>query len=199
VTRPAVAVFGRNRATATELDAARRYGAAVARAGATLVTGGIGSGAPEIKEQAIEGALSVAGARWVGIENGARAAPPVRMRGGGVVLRPGVGHRRNFLLACLCDAAVALPGEQGTAAELLFALVLGRPVATVGRPVLSAAQLRVHAVERVPRPAAARTPLDLAITAAYDSEVPAAPVACHILDADATDVVRELLRDLQER
>ncbi len=111
-----------------------------------------------------------------------------------MVLRPGVGHRRNFLLACLCDVAVVLPGEQGTAAELVFALALGRRVATVGRAPHSAAELRAQAVGRIPRPDPARTPLECAIAAAYDSDIDAVPVHCHPLDADAAEVVRQLLR-----
>jgi hypothetical protein len=188
-----VAVFGRNAATTAELEAARRYGAAVARLGATLVTGGVGIGAPEIKEQAIEGALCVSGARWIGVENGDRPAPPALGRGGGLVLRPGVGHRRNFLGACVCDVAVVLPGEHGTAAEMLFALALGRPVAAVGRQPQAAEELLAQAQQRVPCPNPARTPLDLAIAAAYDA-VPHLPApAYHELDAAEADVVSRLL------
>ena len=187
--RTLVAVFGRNDATPAELDAARRFGAAIARAGAVVLTGGVGNGAAEIKEQAIVGA----GAHpWIGMEN-SRAASPPRPVSRGLVLSPGVGHRRNFLLACLCDAAVVLPGEHGTASELLFALALGRPVAAVGRAPQSVDELRVQAQLRIPRPDAPRTSLDVAIAAAYDSAPHLAVPTADALDAAEDDVVSRLL------
>jgi predicted Rossmann-fold nucleotide-binding protein len=193
---PLMAVFGRNDATTPELDTARRYGAAIARLGATLLTGGVGNGAAQIKEQAIEGAIGVDGASWIGVQNGKVPAEPVPGRSGGLVLRPGVGHRRNFLGACLCDAGVVLPGGQGTASELLFALALGRPLVLVGRKAPSWDELRAGAQERVPRPDRPRTLLDRAITAAYDAAAATMPTAV-ALSTPVEQVVAQLLSSVE--
>lgn len=127
---PVLAVFGRNRATEYELQVARKFGERIALAGAVLLTGGTGTGAREIKEQAIEGAIAADGA-WIGVENSHAPAVPRRVRGG-IVVSPGVGHRRNYVGAALCDAAVALSGEDGTASEIVFALALRRPTVLYG-------------------------------------------------------------------
>lgn len=183
---PLLAVFGRNRATAEELDAARSLGTAIADAGAVLLTGGVGSGALEIKEQAVEGVIAASGP-WVGVENSDALAAPRRVRGG-LVVSPGVGHRRNFVGAALCDAAIALPGEDGTASELVFALALGRPVVVYGWT--PAGDLLTAAQRRVPRTDGTGV-LDRAIAAAYDR--PAVLPAPTPLDVPAAEVVRSSL------
>jgi hypothetical protein len=49
-----------------------------------------------------------------------------------VILTPGGSHQRNFVEACLCDAAIAIGVSKGTSSEALFSLYLRRPVALVG-------------------------------------------------------------------
>lgn len=49
-----------------------------------------------------------------------------------LILEPGVGHRRNYLNAAMCDVAIAFPGGHGTDSEVAFALALGRPAVLVG-------------------------------------------------------------------
>ena len=41
-------------------------------------------------------------------------------------------HKRNYLEAALCDAAIGLAGKEGTYSEVVFALSLHRPVALIG-------------------------------------------------------------------
>lgn len=45
--------------------------------------------------------------------------------------QPGLGHRRNALIARSCDAMIAIGGGYGTLSEIAFALVLGTPVVAV--------------------------------------------------------------------
>lgn len=180
-------MFGGNEASAADLETARRFGAAIARAGAVLLTGGVGNSAAEVKEQAIDGAVAAGGA-WVGVENSGTLTPPRRVRGG-LVVSPGVGHRRNFIGAALCDAAIALSGEDGTASEVVFALALGRPVVLYDR--VPAADLVTAAQRRVPvtdGPAL----LDRLIAAAY--ERPARPPYRVGTDVPAETVVARLVR-----
>ena len=54
------------------------------------------------------------------------------MKPHGFQIEVNLGHKRNYLEAVMCDAAVVLRGEKGTASELASALSLGRPVVIVG-------------------------------------------------------------------
>lgn len=196
-------MFGRNHATADELEAARAFGAAIVRAGAVLLSGGTGCGADEIKERAIEGAVAEGGG-WIGVENSGRLAPPRRVRGG-LVVSPGVGHRRNFVGAALCDAAIALSGEDGTASEVVFALALRRPVVLYGwtpsGDLIDAAQ------RRVPR-TNGDSVLDRAIARAYDRplllpdptppDVPPEEIVSSMLDRSYRPVTMSELLELTD-
>jgi predicted Rossmann-fold nucleotide-binding protein len=46
----------------------------------------------------------------------------------GGVIYSDMGNQRNFLEACLCDAAIVLEGAEGTISEAVSALCLGKPV-----------------------------------------------------------------------
>ena len=48
------------------------------------------------------------------------------------VMSLGFGDKRNYVEACMCDAAVAFEGGDGTKSEVAFCLALGRPVVLVG-------------------------------------------------------------------
>jgi hypothetical protein len=67
---------------------------------------------------------------WVGVDQGG----PVRAEesDGGLAIWTGLGHKRNYLEACMCDAAIALPGGDGTVSEVTSSLSLDRPVAFLG-------------------------------------------------------------------
>lgn len=62
-----------------------------------------------------------------------RRTPGAQADASALVLRPRIGHRRNYVEAHLCDVAVAFDGAPGTTSEVAFRLALGRPVVLVGR------------------------------------------------------------------
>jgi hypothetical protein len=100
--------------------------------------------------------------------------------GHGLVLRPGYGHRRNYVEAHLCDAAVVFPGAEGTVSEMAFCLALCRPLVVLDRkwedaclsegPRRQAALLRVAAEARIAMDKEKATPslLDRPISDALD-------------------------------
>lgn len=134
-----IAVFG---GSATALPpkvcaAATRFGYEIASRAHIVLTGGEGAACDTVKNCAIAGAeqISYAGATvtWLGIPKTPDPRAPARSTSGhGLVLYPGYGHSRNYVEARLCDAAIALPGGQGTGSEVAFCLVLGRPVILLG-------------------------------------------------------------------
>lgn len=175
-----IAVFGRNSADEDELAAARRLGVAVTEVGAVLLTGGDRRPGPardirDIKDAAVgaadEAATDAAPAAWIGVANEAEAAPARRRGPRSWVVTPGWRHRRNFVEACLCDAAIAIGGEsEGTASEALFALYLGRPLVVVGSlpdAERSARALLSRAARRIPEPEQEVLAVDRGIRRAY--------------------------------
>jgi uncharacterized protein (TIGR00725 family) len=116
-----VAVVGGGNALAQDIEAARRVGAELARAGAVLVCGGLGG----VMEAACRGAHDHGGLT-VGILPGndrSIANPHVD-----VSIPTGMGEARNFLVVRSSDALVAVSGEYGTLSEIAFALATGVPV-----------------------------------------------------------------------
>ena len=150
-----VGIFGSNSTTPpevkeAELVAAELLAVAVHQAGAVLLSGA--EPAPDeyfarpdtVKDMvvyALRNAVAGDGATWVGVANGAHARMPREHRSAGIIVTPGWKHRRNFVEACLCDAAIAIGGRSpGTASEALFCCFLHRPVALVaGKSAASAA------------------------------------------------------------
>jgi uncharacterized protein (TIGR00725 family) len=65
----------------------------------------------------------------------------------------GTGHARNLAVVASCEAAIAVGGRWGTAAEIAYARLLGRPVVVLGSgpPVegegIERAETPAHAVE----------------------------------------------------
>jgi hypothetical protein len=107
------------------LACANELGRAITAAGHILLTGG--PGRDSVRGSAIDGAGSKP---WIGVEKeGPVGAEEV---GSGLVIQTGLGHKRNYVEASMCDAAAALPGGDGTVSEVTSALSLGRPVAFVG-------------------------------------------------------------------
>lgn len=120
-----IAVFGSTDQPAVEL--ARALGAAIANRGQIVLSGGTDKGAGTVRGSAIEGTGS---SPWVGVnQKGPIGGYPEHH---GFVIDTNLGHKRNYLEAHLCDAAIGLAGGDGTKSEVLFALSLGRPVALVG-------------------------------------------------------------------
>ena len=134
-----VAVFGANGAGDDELAAAELLGAAVNSAQAVLLAGGdvFASRLPNVKDAAIFGAEAAASAdrpaAWIGVANQDKATKAQPRGPRSVLVTPGWNHRRNFVGACLCDAAIAIGGtSEGTCSEALFSLYLGRPLIVLG-------------------------------------------------------------------
>jgi predicted Rossmann-fold nucleotide-binding protein len=128
-----IAVFGGSKEPAVG-DLAETIGRAVASEGQFLLTGGAKpSGRPgaPVKERALHGARN---SPWIGVdrrESGGTECS-INRQTGGLVITTDLGHKRDYLEARMCDAAICLAGGEGTKAEAVSALVLGRPVAFVG-------------------------------------------------------------------
>src|SRR5262245_21030274 len=124
-TRAIIGVFGGKDAVA--VARAKEIGELLAGSGQIVLTGGERAGERSVKESAIAGAGQ---SPWIGVlRHGPVDARPSKS---GFLIYSGLGHKRNYLEACLCDAAICLYGQRGTISELLFSLALNRPVAVVG-------------------------------------------------------------------
>jgi uncharacterized protein (TIGR00725 family) len=132
-----VAVVGAGGEVADDvLRAAEEVGAALARAGAVLVCGGLGG----VMEAACRGARAEGGVT-LGILPGAdRAAANAWVS---VAVATGLGELRNGLVVRCADAVIAIGGEYGTLSEIALALKGGQRVVGLGsweiRGVLEAA------------------------------------------------------------
>jgi hypothetical protein len=115
-----------------QADAARAFGAAVARAGCILLTGGGDRDDDEVKNASVQGALAQASAqpvtaRFIGIlaSEASRweARPPA-----GLLLHTGLKHYvRNVINGLTPDVVVVFGGSRGTLAEAAFAATAGKP------------------------------------------------------------------------
>ncbi len=171
-----IAVFGGNEPDGSELVAARLFGAQVNLSGAVLLTGGDGSHPDTVKDAAIRSAIDIEDlerpAAWIGVRRADSATAPEEKGGRSILLTPGWDHRRNFVEACLCDAAIAIWGGAGTASEVVFCLYLRRPVVLIGDkwPMGPAAMqtLRDSATHRIEWPQPPQTAIDRGIAGAYE-------------------------------
>ncbi|HTE66786.1 MAG TPA: TIGR00725 family protein [Candidatus Binatia bacterium] len=103
------------------LEWAEEIGHLLARAGATVVTGGLGG----VMRAASRGAVS-AGGMTIGILPGADAREAnefVRLS-----IPTGLGVMRNLVVVTAADAVVAVGGRHGTLSEIGLALRMGRHV-----------------------------------------------------------------------
>jgi uncharacterized protein (TIGR00725 family) len=116
-----IGVLGPNAATAEEHAIGMDVGRCIAKAGATLLCGGLGG----MMLAAAEGAKS-SGGQTVGIlpGNTRSAANPFI----DTAIPTGLGVYRNAVLVNACDAVIAIHGAYGTLSEIAFALRLGIPV-----------------------------------------------------------------------
>jgi hypothetical protein len=104
-----------------------------------LLTGGTGPARDAVKNAAILGAHCAGSSPWIGVDrrNPKKEGPGViwsRGPGRGFLIRSDLNHKRNYLEALMCDAAIGLKGgkREGTLSEVTSALSLHRPVAFVG-------------------------------------------------------------------
>ncbi|MGA2919378.1 TIGR00725 family protein [Methanoregula sp.] len=114
-----VAVTGAADATEREYEAAYATGALIAQNGGILVCGGLGG----VMEAACKGAREHGGTT-VGIVSGTGDGNPYL----GIVIRTGLGHARNILVAQSGDVMIAIGGSHGTLSEIAIALKTGCPV-----------------------------------------------------------------------
>lgn len=119
-----ILVSGGAQATARALVLAEEVGSAIAKSGATLLTGGLGG----VMEAASRGAKQ-AGGLTVGVIPGSDSQAANRYVD--IVIASGMTHGRNVILVHSADAVIALPGSFGTLSEVALALVMGKPVVSL--------------------------------------------------------------------
>ncbi|MDR7254292.1 hypothetical protein J2X46_003285 [Nocardioides sp. BE266] len=221
-TLPVVAIFGSNfgdpappqEVMAAELLAAELLAAAIHRAGALVLCGAAPVDPYDDKPDTVKDraayTLRDSGdgerAAWIGVASSGKARAPLDHGTSGVVVTPGGRHRRNFVEACLCDAAVAIGGTSpGTASEALFSRYLRRRVALVAHqpdPARTLGDLRDRMGDRV-LPKGDRQVLDRGIARALRwAEASTKHIKERALptdDASADQIVAKLLRNLEIR
>jgi len=134
-TKLIIAVFGSTETSSFPL--AEKIGSAIAQKNQVLLTGGKGVEDGTVKEKAILGAKEEAkrsnwAANWIGVDRTSKIGFKIDYQGRAFKLQTDLDHKRNCLEACLCDAAIALEGEDGTISEALYTLWLGKRVVFVG-------------------------------------------------------------------
>jgi uncharacterized protein (TIGR00725 family) len=136
-----IAVIGSG---AESVPAAEEVGRLLARRGCVVVCGGL----EEVMEAAARGAKQ-AGGTTVGILPG----ESVRDANAWIdyAVATGTGHARNLAVVASCEAAIAVGGRWGTAAEIAYARLLGRPVVVLG----AGPRVEGDGIERADTPAAA--------------------------------------------
>lgn len=123
--RSIIAVVGSARPSSAGVAAACEVGRLIAKAGAVLVTGGLGG----VMEAASRG-CSEAGGLVIGILPGSKSAaanPYVE-----ITIPSGMGHARNVLVAQTGQALIAVEGELGTLSEIAIGLKNGRAAFLLG-------------------------------------------------------------------
>jgi uncharacterized protein (TIGR00725 family) len=122
---PYIAVVGSGEADDQQAWLAEEVGAALAEAGAVVVTGGLGG----VMEAACRGAKSRRG-RTLGLLPGMDRASANGWVD--IAVTTGLGELRNGLVVRSADAVVAIGGGSGTLSEIAFALKTGTPVIGLG-------------------------------------------------------------------
>ena len=104
---------------------AEEVGRLLAERGCVVVCGGLG----EVMEAAARGA-KYAGGTTLGVLPGESTQEANAWIDYAVAT--GTGHARNLAVVASCGAAIAVGGRWGTAAEIAYARLLGRPVVVLG-------------------------------------------------------------------
>ena len=116
-----IGVIGSGDAAPAEAGLAHAVGAALARAGAIVVCGGMGG----VMRAAADGAASEGGT-VVGILPG--GDPGAAADAVTIPIPTGMGEARNVIVARAAEAVVAIAGEWGTLSEAAFCRKFGVPV-----------------------------------------------------------------------
>lgn len=120
-----IGVIGAAVCSAATVERAEAVGAGIARRGGVLICGGRGG----VMEGAARGARREGGL-VIGILPGRD-----RRQGNSylsVALATGLGDARNAVIACACDALIAIGGGYGTLSEIGLGLKMGKPVIGLG-------------------------------------------------------------------
>lgn len=142
-----IAVFGSKQANYQSL--AKSIGAEIARKKHFVLTGGkvpTGGNQAVVRVSAINGAKEERG-RWIGVGKLTKTrgrtkkeqhnpdktrSPECQKSDDSFEFYTNLGEHRNYLEACLCDAAIAIRGGEGTSSEVVFCLALEKPVVLIG-------------------------------------------------------------------
>ena len=122
-----IAVVGAGDPRGKEVEQAEELGRILGRAGAVVVTGGLGG-----VMEAVSRGCALEGGFTVGLLPGGNpcsANPWIRLP-----LATGLGEARNVLVVRAGEAVVAVGGEWGTLSEIALARRLGREVGVLGDP-----------------------------------------------------------------
>jgi hypothetical protein len=122
---PMILVSGGWQADNATVLLAEQVGEEIAKAGAIVLTGGLGG----VMEAASRGAKKAGGLTVAVIpgSDSTAANPYVD-----IVITSGMSHGRNVILVHSADAVIGLPGSYGTLSELALALVMGKPAVSLG-------------------------------------------------------------------
>lgn len=137
--RICISVIGASVASEGELSIARELGREIARAGATLICGGLTG----VMEAAAKGAREEGGLT-IGIlpgEDPSSANPYID-----VPIVTGLNFARNVIVAYSGDAVIAVGGKLGTLTEIAFALMKDKPVIGIGTWDLEEGRLEGHKI-----------------------------------------------------
>jgi predicted Rossmann-fold nucleotide-binding protein len=127
-----IATFGGGSPTKEISKVAKKIGVELAANIEWIVlSGGADPGADQsVKNRVLVGPAARPAKGWIGVLRGTKVE--ARASGSGLVLETTLGHKRNYLEACLCDAAIVLPGGVGTLSEAVSTLCLHKPAVFVG-------------------------------------------------------------------
>jgi uncharacterized protein (TIGR00725 family) len=120
-----ISVVGAGNPRVEEMEQAEELGRFLGKAGAVVVTGGLGGVMEAVSRGcALEGGFTVG---FLPGEDPGSANPWVRLP-----LATGLGEARNVLVVRAGEAVVAVGGEWGTLSEIALARKMGREVAVLG-------------------------------------------------------------------
>ncbi len=120
-----ILVSGGGEADQATVALAESVGGFLAKAGAIVLTGGLGG----VMEAACQGAKAANGVT-VAVIPGSDSRRANRYVD--IVIASGMAHGRNAILVHSADAVIALPGSYGTLSEIALALTMGKPVISLG-------------------------------------------------------------------